>query len=77
MRPLALVHDRDITLLKELRLQGLDVPASCILEHIKERQFLKAHVSISSKALRPFAISCSNPASRFRITLGGSYSTAS
>ena len=74
---LALVYYREFSLLEKLRLRSLDIPASCILEYVKKRQFLKAHLSLPSNSTRPSAISASSFASRFRITFGGSYSTAS
>ena len=74
---LTLVYYRECSLLEELRLRSLDIPGRCILEYVNKRQFLKTHPSLPSNSTRPSAISASSFASRFRITFGGSYSTAS
>ena len=74
---LTLVYYREFSLIEKLRLRSFDIPASCILEYVKKRQFLKAHPSLLSNSSRPFAMSFSKAASRSRITFGGSYSTAS
>ena len=50
---LTLVYYREFSFLEKLRLRSLDIPASCILEYVKKRQFLKAHPSIPSSSFIP------------------------